>query len=201
MLCFIAASEQKEEREGALHSAAGQAAGRGEEAAGACAESSAPSQTGERQLVTRQWVLRSLSQCSKALRVSLTPVFPLFTESTKNETITKFLQLCIFPRCVFSAIDAVYCARFVELVHQQKTPNFCTLLCYDRVSSLQCKKNKSANPSFPSVPIVNMWNLSSLKLHNSLTWQFVEFVWFIVQKVLIMCLSTKKKKTATLWKS
>lgn len=57
-----------------------------------------------------------------------------FTESTKNETITKFLQLCIFPRCIFSAIDAVYCARFVELVHQQKTPNFSTLLCYDRVS-------------------------------------------------------------------
>lgn len=57
-----------------------------------------------------------------------------FAESTKNETITKFLQLCLFPRCVFSAIDAVYCARFVELVHQQKTPNFCTLLCYDRVS-------------------------------------------------------------------
>ncbi|XP_033875771.2 THO complex subunit 2-like isoform X3 [Acipenser ruthenus] len=56
-------------------------------------------------------------------------------ESTKNETITKFLQLCIFPRCIFSAIDAVYCARFVELVHQQRTPNFCTLLCYDRVFS------------------------------------------------------------------
>ncbi|KAJ8254926.1 hypothetical protein GJAV_G00198930 [Gymnothorax javanicus] len=59
----------------------------------------------------------------------------LLAKSTKNETITKFLQLCLFPRCVFSAIDAVYCARFVELVHQQKTPNFCTLLCYDRVFS------------------------------------------------------------------
>lgn len=58
------------------------------------------------------------------------------TESTKNETITKFLQLCLFPRCIFSSIDAVYCARFVELVHQQKTPNFCTLLCYDRVRHL-----------------------------------------------------------------
>ncbi|KAL0176837.1 hypothetical protein M9458_029167, partial [Cirrhinus mrigala] len=78
------------------------------------------------------WLLARSLQCSKALRVSLTPVFSLFSESTKNETITKFLQLCIFPRCVFSAIDAVYCARFVELVHQQKTPNFCTLLCYDR---------------------------------------------------------------------
>ncbi|MEQ2212310.1 hypothetical protein XENOCAPTIV_029127, partial [Xenoophorus captivus] len=57
-------------------------------------------------------------------------------ESTKNETITKFLQLCLFPRCIFSSIDAVYCARFVELVHQQKTPNFCTLLCYDRAKEL-----------------------------------------------------------------
>ncbi|XP_069468772.1 THO complex subunit 2 isoform X2 [Ambystoma mexicanum] len=59
----------------------------------------------------------------------------LLARSTKNETITKFLQLCIFPRCIFSAIDAVYCARFVELVHQQKTTNFSTLLCYDRVFS------------------------------------------------------------------
>ncbi|XP_068930132.1 THO complex subunit 2 isoform X6 [Petaurus breviceps papuanus] len=59
----------------------------------------------------------------------------LLAKSTKNETITKFLQLCIFPRCIFSAIDAVYCARFVELVHQQKTLNFSTLLCYDRVFS------------------------------------------------------------------
>uniref|UniRef100_G1QCD4 THO complex subunit 2 n=1 Tax=Myotis lucifugus TaxID=59463 RepID=G1QCD4_MYOLU len=59
----------------------------------------------------------------------------LLAKSRPKETITKFLQLCIFPRCIFSAIDAVYCARFVELVHQQKTPNFSTLLCYDRVFS------------------------------------------------------------------
>ncbi|XP_061818177.1 THO complex subunit 2 isoform X1 [Nerophis lumbriciformis] len=73
----------------------------------------------------------------------------LMTKSTKNETITKFLQLCLFPRCIFSSIDAVYCARFVELVHQQMTPNFCTLLCYDRVFSAiiytvaSCTENES----------------------------------------------------------
>ena len=74
------------------------------------------------------------------LRMNFTTsyILSLFLESTKNETITKFLQLCIFPRCIFSAIDAVYCARFVELVHQQKTPNFSTLLCYDRVSYFYC---------------------------------------------------------------
>ncbi|XP_030637187.1 THO complex subunit 2 [Chanos chanos] len=73
----------------------------------------------------------------------------LFAKSTKNEVITKFLQLCVFPRCVFSASDAVYCARFIELAHQQKTPNFCTLLCYDRVFSditftvASCTENES----------------------------------------------------------
>lgn len=53
-LLSFAAPEQKEEREGALHSSSGQAAGGGEEAAGARAESPAPPQTGEGQLVTRQ---------------------------------------------------------------------------------------------------------------------------------------------------
>lgn len=78
------------------------------------------------------------SSCANPLIYCFVPFslnFFTFEESTKNETITKFLQLCIFPRCIFSAIDAVYCAHFVELVHQQKTPNFSTLLCYDRVSS------------------------------------------------------------------
>lgn len=77
------------------------------------------------------------------------------TESTKNETITKFLQLCLFPRCIFSSIDAVYCARFVELVHQQKTPNFCTLLCYDRVRALH-------NAQIHTLSMVMMINLSVL---------------------------------------
>lgn len=55
-------------------------------------------------------------------------------KSAKNETITRFLQLCIFPRCTFTAADAVYCAKFVHTIHLLKTTNFSTLLCYDRVS-------------------------------------------------------------------
>lgn len=72
----------------------------------------------------------------------------------KTETITQFLQLCLFPRCVFTAIDALFCARFVQvllhfviftflfassvffalqLMHNLKTPNFSTLICYDRI--------------------------------------------------------------------
>ncbi|KAG8229795.1 hypothetical protein J437_LFUL005876 [Ladona fulva] len=53
-------------------------------------------------------------------------------KSAKNETITQFLQRCIFPRCIFTSTDAVYCAKFVHTIHSLKTANFSTLLCYDR---------------------------------------------------------------------
>lgn len=52
----------------------------------------------------------------------------------KNDTITRFLQLCIFPRCTYTAIDAVFCAKFLNIIHSLKTANFSTVLCYDRVS-------------------------------------------------------------------
>ncbi|XP_023214735.1 THO complex subunit 2-like [Centruroides sculpturatus] len=55
------------------------------------------------------------------------------SRSAKNETITQFLQLCVFPRCIFTSIDALYCAKFVHLIHTLKTPNFSTLICYDRI--------------------------------------------------------------------
>ncbi|XP_052792425.1 THO complex subunit 2-like isoform X2 [Mya arenaria] len=55
------------------------------------------------------------------------------SRATKNETITQFLQLCIFPRCCFTASDAVYCAEFIHILHNLKTPNFSTLICYDRI--------------------------------------------------------------------
>ncbi|KAL4230734.1 THO complex subunit 2 [Mactra antiquata] len=55
------------------------------------------------------------------------------SKSTKNETITQFLQLCVFPRCCFTASDAVYCAEFIHILHNLKTPNFSTLICYDRI--------------------------------------------------------------------
>jgi THO complex subunit 2 len=54
---------------------------------------------------------------------------------TKNETITVFLQLCIFSRCLFTQIDAFYCAKFIQIIHSLKTPNFSTIICYDRIFS------------------------------------------------------------------
>lgn len=55
------------------------------------------------------------------------------SRSSKNETIMQFLQLCVFPRCTFTALDALYCAKFVHLIHILKTPHFSTLICYDKI--------------------------------------------------------------------
>ena len=54
--------------------------------------------------------------------------------SPKNESIMKFLQLCIFPRCIFTSLDALYCFKFIYTIHMLKTANFSTLLCLDKVS-------------------------------------------------------------------
>ncbi|XP_024534234.1 THO complex subunit 2 [Selaginella moellendorffii] len=48
----------------------------------------------------------------------------------------EFLQRCIFPRCVFSTIDAVYCARFVQNLHSLGTPFFNTV---NHIDCLICK--------------------------------------------------------------
>lgn len=70
-------------------------------------------------------------------------------KSAKNETITQFLQLCLFPRCTFTALDAIYCAKFVQIIHSLKTTNFSTLLCYDRIfcditlSVTSCTENEA----------------------------------------------------------
>ncbi len=60
----------------------------------------------------------------------------MLENKTKNETITEFLQLCIFSRCLFTEIDAIYCAKFIQTIHSLKTPNFSTIICYDRVTTL-----------------------------------------------------------------
>ncbi|CAH2091992.1 unnamed protein product [Euphydryas editha] len=71
-------------------------------------------------------------------------------KSAKNETVTRLMQLCLFPRCVFTQPDALYCAEFVHAVHALKTPNFSTLLCYDRLfcditySVMSCTEGEAA---------------------------------------------------------
>jgi len=51
----------------------------------------------------------------------------------KNDTVTAFLQLCLFPRATFTTHDALFCARFVKMMHQLRTPNFSTLIFCDRM--------------------------------------------------------------------
>ncbi|XP_037078620.1 LOW QUALITY PROTEIN: THO complex subunit 2-like [Pollicipes pollicipes] len=58
---------------------------------------------------------------------------PRQAKSAKTETMTQFVQMCLFPRCVFTSMDALYCAEFVHTLHSLKTPNFSTLICYDRL--------------------------------------------------------------------
>eukprot|EP01090_Pellita_catalonica_P020104 TRINITY_DN7027_c0_g1_i1.p1 TRINITY_DN7027_c0_g1~~TRINITY_DN7027_c0_g1_i1.p1 ORF type:complete len:348 (-),score=62.52 TRINITY_DN7027_c0_g1_i1:789-1832(-) len=42
-----------------------------------------------------------------------------------------FVQHCILPRCTYTISDALYCARFVHLMHKVSTPNFSTLRYID----------------------------------------------------------------------
>lgn len=55
------------------------------------------------------------------------------TTVNKMDVTTHFLQYCLFPRCKWSASDALFCAKFVHLLHCLKTPNFSTLICFDRI--------------------------------------------------------------------
>ena len=55
--------------------------------------------------------------------------------SARTEMMTLFLQQCIIPRCLFSAVDAVYCAKFATMLHTNKTVNWSTLTYYDTLLS------------------------------------------------------------------
>jgi THO complex subunit 2 len=47
------------------------------------------------------------------------------------EAASMFLSRCIYPRCMQGPDDALYCARFVSLLHQEGTPGFGTLHLFD----------------------------------------------------------------------
>jgi THO complex subunit 2 len=57
-------------------------------------------------------------------------------DATQAEGLTRIMQCCIFPRVIFSQLDAVYCAKFVQKMHEVKTPYFSVLLYYDKVIKL-----------------------------------------------------------------
>ncbi|XP_019860646.1 PREDICTED: THO complex subunit 2-like, partial [Amphimedon queenslandica] len=53
----------------------------------------------------------------------------------KSRTLNRLLQLCIFPRCRFTTLDAIYCAKFIQTLHILETPNFSTILLLDKLFS------------------------------------------------------------------
>ncbi len=55
------------------------------------------------------------------------------TSATKTDTITQFLQFCVYPRACFTASDALYAAQFIHVLHQVRATRFATLICLDRV--------------------------------------------------------------------
>eukprot|EP01080_Neovahlkampfia_damariscottae_P011236 gene11236-4056_t len=43
---------------------------------------------------------------------------------TKDFDTWKFLQYCIYPRCIFSGLDSFYCSKFIELLILYEVENF-----------------------------------------------------------------------------
>ncbi|KAL1234365.1 THO complex subunit [Trichinella spiralis] len=55
------------------------------------------------------------------------------SRSPRTALVSQMVQACLFPRCVFHEADAFYCVKFIEMCHLFKTPNFPTLVFFDRI--------------------------------------------------------------------
>ncbi|CAG8537110.1 1543_t:CDS:2 [Racocetra fulgida] len=53
--------------------------------------------------------------------------------TNRQDIITQFWQYCLFPRLITSADNAVFCVKFIEIMHEIGTANFSTLTLYDRI--------------------------------------------------------------------
>ncbi|KRY00417.1 THO complex subunit 2 [Trichinella pseudospiralis] len=56
-----------------------------------------------------------------------------YSKSPRTSLVSQMVQACLFPRCVFHEADAFYCVKFIETCHLMKTPNFPTLVFFDRI--------------------------------------------------------------------
>lgn len=61
-------------------------------------------------------------------------------------TIGMFLQYCLLPRCLSTAVDALYCAHFVSTIIKIGTPFFLWAHFYDQVLD---SGRKSERPQVP----------------------------------------------------
>ncbi|KAK9473460.1 transcription factor/nuclear export subunit protein 2-domain-containing protein, partial [Dipodascopsis tothii] len=49
------------------------------------------------------------------------------------EASGKFIIHCVLPRAMFSPMDALYCARFIKMLHSYGTSNFSTLTFFEKL--------------------------------------------------------------------
>ena len=42
---------------------------------------------------------------------------------------------CVMPRCLFSPVDALYCAKLVHMMHNMSVPFFSSIWYYNKVGA------------------------------------------------------------------
>ncbi|KAF0989730.1 hypothetical protein HZS_1521 [Henneguya salminicola] len=55
-------------------------------------------------------------------------------KNNKNDLLNFFFQFCVYPRSIFSPIDAIYSSEFVFVLHDIRSSNFNSLSFLDKVS-------------------------------------------------------------------
>lgn len=53
------------------------------------------------------------------------------SKEVSREAAMTFLTRCIYPRCMQGPDDAMFCSRFVTVIHEKETPGFSTLHFFD----------------------------------------------------------------------
>lgn len=86
------------------------------------------------------------------------------SETASTRSIQTFLMHCIYPRCTSSPDDALYCAQFVSLLHQNETPGFSTMILIDELvdvmaGALYCAtEDEAANMA---IMLLETWKMVS----------------------------------------
>lgn len=55
------------------------------------------------------------------------------SETVSAKSASVFLSRCIYPRCMQSPDDAMYCAHFIRILHEEGTPGFSTLHLFNSI--------------------------------------------------------------------
>lgn len=58
------------------------------------------------------------------------------SKAVSISSVQSFLAHCFYPRCLGSPDDALYCARFVSLLHELATPGFSTMHFFDELVNI-----------------------------------------------------------------